>query len=98
MSTLYTLTPRDQDILSNVDPSSFIAFGPWCKGNGTLPHRAVLRIVGKEYVVHTQIIGEGSCYCEHGTYLPMGGQDDLFCAWRAFEIRVRRHHNFLLHD
>lgn len=95
METLYKLTERERDTISNLDQSDVIAAGPWRKGAMTLAHRVVIRdLADDEYVVHTQIIGDSKAYYEHGTYVhcgdPAGRLEDALV---EFDKRIRRHHN-----
>ena len=97
MTTLYTLTDGDRDTLSNLDQTDVIATGPWAKGEASLPHRAVIREVGNQFIVHNQIIGDGesgSAHYSNGTYIHKAdGNNQLEVALAAFDKRVRRHHN-----
>jgi hypothetical protein len=69
------------------------------KSEHTLPHRVVIRDLGHEYVVHTQIWEDGKTYFHQGHYFAKStapasvAQPDnvaLGKAWAAFERRSRR--------
>ena len=97
LETLYTPTDREKDALSNLDQDDVIAVGPWAKGEGSMPHRAVIRDLGDKFVVHTQIVGESNAFYEQGNYVPkLDGYNALEVAIASFNDRIRRHHNLLI--
>lgn len=94
VKTLYALTDSEKDILSRLDQSDVIATGPWRKGDGTMPHRAVIRDLGGLLVVHNQIVGESTAFYAQGAYLHhVSGVNTLEVALDRFNDRVRKHHH-----
>jgi hypothetical protein len=75
-----------------------IAASPMVQGNCEAPHRIVIRDLGHQYVVHTQIFdGAQKPYFHQGDYVPklegsqaMPPAEALVKAWARFEERVRR--------
>ncbi len=72
-----------------------IAHSPTKVETGTFPHRIVLRDLGDQYVVHTEIFEESrKPWYLHGDYFPKkkldSGAEALRKAWFRFEERSRR--------
>ena len=82
------------------EDSKVIASSPLIREPGLLPHRIVIRELGDQYVVHTQVIEPGKKPWYHqGDYFPKqsaaptAGTSDtqsLRKAWVRFEARCRR--------
>jgi hypothetical protein len=74
------------------DQPPFIALSPVVREEGTLPHRIVIREVGDQYVVHTQILEPGAqSWFHNGDYFPKraGSAAALANAWERFQARSR---------
>lgn len=97
MTTRYTLLPAEATILARFDQSDVIATGPWARGYGSVPHRAVIRDLGDELVVHDQIIGDsGKVYYHEGDYFFKESLESgtfLENILVTFDRRIRRHHH-----
>ena len=84
--------------LSAVD-ETVIAASPMIQGGGELPHRVVIRDLGDQYVVHTQIFdGVQKPYFHQGDYFVKTNDSapvahppaEALCkAWARFEERAR---------
>ena len=83
------------------DEHRIIAASPMVQGSSESPHRIVIRDLGDQYVVHTQIVdGVQKPYFHQGDYFVKTndsaliahppGVEGLCKAWARFEERVRR--------
>ena len=82
------------------EESSIVAASPVVYESGMLPHRIVIRDLGDQYVVHTEVIEpKKKPWYHHGDYLPKKSdtlpaeESDaaaLRKAWARFEERARR--------
>ena len=79
---------------------TIISASPMVQGGGELPHRFVIRDLGDQYVVHTQVFdGVQKPYFHQGEYFPKTNDSapvahppaEALCkAWARFEERARR--------
>jgi hypothetical protein len=70
----------------------FVALSPLIQEDGTFPHRIVIRDMGDQYVVHTQVVEPGrKAWYHNGDYFPKrdGNTAALEKAWERFEARSR---------
>ena len=80
--------------------SKIVAASPTVHEPGLLPYRIVIRDMGEQLVVHTEVIETGKTpWFHHGDYFPTGndaataegsGTPTLRKAWARFEDRARR--------
>jgi hypothetical protein len=83
----------------NTEEPSIVAASPVVHESGTLPYRIVIRDLGDQHVVHTQVFEPGKEPWYHqGDYfpkrcdVPTAGESDaeaLWKAWARFEERAR---------
>jgi hypothetical protein len=69
-----------------------IAHSPVRREKGLLPHRIVIRDLGDQFVVHTQVLEDGKKpWYNHGDYVPKKDKpaEALAKAWEHFERRSR---------
>lgn len=84
--------PRHFYDRGNAD-TTIIASSPFVAGEMTIPHRAVLRDLGREYVVHTQCVpaeGQGNIFFHGGHYFPKRDAGALQAAFAKFVERSTR--------
>ena len=84
----------------NTEESKIVAASPVVHESGTLPYRIVIRDLGDQHVVHTEVFEPGRTPWYHqGDYFPKrsdaltaeeSDSEALRRAWARFEERVRR--------
>ena len=84
----------------NTEEPSIVAASPVVHESGTLPYRIVIRDLGDQHVVHTEVFEPGRTPWYHqGDYFPKrsdaltaeeSDSEALRRAWARFEERVRR--------
>jgi hypothetical protein len=83
------------------DKDGIIAASPMVQGSCESPHRIVIRDLGDQYVVHTQVVDgtqkpwfhQGDYFVKTNDSAPIAhppGAEGLRKAWARFEERVRR--------
>ncbi len=92
------MKPIEWDELTAVD-TSVVAGLPLLQGSCELPHRIVIRDLGDQYVVHTQIFEGGRSWYHQGDYFTKTNDsgpvvhpqnaEPLKKAWERFEARTR---------
>ena len=92
--SFYVLSAVESRALNHGDSDpggTIVAAAPWIKGSGEVPHRIVLRDLGRALVVHSQIVSveHGYAFFEHGSYYEKHFDKARIRAWTRFEERAR---------
>ena len=97
--TSHATSPGEAMKTQRIEEAAIIAASPVVHEQGVLPHRIVVRDLGDQHVVHTQVLEPGKHPWYHqGDYFPKRSEattatesdaDALRKAWARFEERAR---------